>query len=472
VEISALYQLYLQHPSIQTDTRKLQPGDIYWALKGPNFNGNLFAEKALEMGAAYAIVDEPVATQLETHDGTQDAAHETPYQRIILVDDCLSALQALAKYHREQFQIPFIAITGSNGKTTTKELVATVLASHFITATTEGNLNNHIGVPLTLLKIKQGTEIAVIEMGANHQQEIAGYCEYTEPTHGIITNCGKAHLEGFGGVEGIRKGKGELYDYLRAHGGTALRYADYDYLLEMSLGIEKTFDYGQTSGDVQGQIINQEIDQEQIINKETVHDSNTHSSPKTHPPTNNNPFLKVLITKGFATPTTIHTQLVGDYNLPNVLCAVAIGIYCKVPAEKIVAAIENYAPSNSRSQLMQLGSNQIILDAYNANPSSMKLAIENFARLSVSGKVLMLGGMMELGVESMAEHEAIAALIGQYEWEKVVLVGGDFSKIKHPYLYFSDSLAAKEWFLSQDFKNAYLLVKGSRSMQMEKIIQP
>ena len=378
------------------------------------------------MGAAYAIVDEPVAAN----------------ERIIVVEEGLSTLQALAKHHREQFQIPFIAITGSNGKTTTKELVATVLASHFITATTEGNLNNHIGVPLTLLKIKQGTEIAVIEMGANHQQEIAGYCVYTEPTHGIITNCGKAHLEGFGGVEGIRKGKGELFDYLRAHDGTVLRYADYDYLQEMSQGIEKTFDYGQTSGHVQGQVISSE------------------------------PFLKVNITKGFATPTTIHTQLVGDYNLPNVLCAVAIGIYCKVPQEKIVAAIENYAPSNSRSQLMQLGSNQIILDAYNANPSSMKLAIENFARLSVSGKVLMLGGMMELGAESVAEHEAIAALIGQYDWDKVVLVGGDFSKIKHPYLYFSDSLAAKEWFLSQDFKNAYLLVKGSRSMQMEKIIQP
>jgi UDP-N-acetylmuramoyl-tripeptide--D-alanyl-D-alanine ligase len=425
VQISELYQLYLQYPSIQTDTRKLQKGDIYWALKGPNFNGNLFAEKALEMGAAYAIVDEPVAAN----------------ERIILVEDGLTALQALAKFHREQFEIPFIAITGSNGKTTTKELVATVLASHFKTATTEGNLNNHIGVPLTLLKIKQGTEIAVIEMGANHQQEIAGYCEYTEPTHGIITNCGKAHLEGFGGVEGIRKGKGELFDYLRAHDGTALRYADYDYLIDMSKGIDKTFDYGQSSGDIQGQVISSE------------------------------PFLKVTITKGFSAPTNIHTQLVGDYNLPNVLCAVAIGIYCKVPEQKIIAAIENYAPSNSRSQLMQLGSNQIILDAYNANPSSMKLAIENFARLSVTGKVLMLGGMMELGEESIAEHEAIAALIGQYDWDHVVLVGGDFSKIKHPYLYFPDALAAKEWFLSQNFKNAYLLVKGSRSMQMEKIIQ-
>lgn len=426
VEISALYQLYLQYPSIQTDTRKLQKGDIYWALKGPNFNGNLFAEKALEMGAAYAVVDEPVSAN----------------ERIILVEEGLTALQALAKYHREQFDIPFIAITGSNGKTTTKELVATVLASHFRTATTAGNLNNHIGVPLTLLKIKQGTEIAVIEMGANHQKEIAGYCVYTEPTHGIITNCGKAHLEGFGGVMGIRKGKGELYDYLREHDGTVLRYADYDYLLEMSQGISKTFDYGQSDGDLQGHVISSE------------------------------PFLKVAITKGFSATTIIQTQLVGDYNLPNVLCAVAIGIYFKIPAEKIVAAIENYAPSNSRSQLMQLGSNQIILDAYNANPSSMKLAIENFARLSVSQKVLMLGGMMELGEESILEHESIVALIEQHQWEHVVLVGGDFSKIKHPYLYFSDSLAAKEWYLEQHFENAYLLVKGSRSMQMEKIIQP
>ena len=426
MQISELYQLYLQYPSIQTDTRKLQPGDIYWALKGPNFNGNTFAEKALEMGAAYAIVDEPVATN----------------QRIIQVEECLTALQALAQYHREQFQIPFIAITGSNGKTTTKELVATVLASHYRTATTEGNLNNHIGVPLTLLKIKKGTEIAVIEMGANHQKEIAGYCVYTEPTHGIITNCGKAHLEGFGGVMGIRKGKGELYDYLRVHDGTVLRYAHYDYLQEMSQGIEKIVDYGQRSGHVQGQVISSE------------------------------PFLKVVINKGFKTPATIHTQLVGDYNLPNVLCAVAIGIYFKVPEEKIIAAIENYAPSNSRSQLMQLGSNQIILDAYNANPSSMKLAIENFARLSVPQKVLMLGGMMELGEESILEHEAIVSLIEQHQWEHVVLVGGDFSKIKHPYLYFPDSLAAKEWFLAQHFENAYLLVKGSRSMQMEKIIQP
>lgn len=425
MQIPELYQLYLQYPSIQTDTRKLQKGDIYWALKGPNFNGNHFAEKALEMGAAYAIVDEPVAT----------------HERIILVEEGLSALQALAKYHREQFDIPFIAITGSNGKTTTKELVATVLASHYQTATTQGNLNNHIGVPLTLLKIKQGTEIAVIEMGANHQKEIAGYCFYTEPTHGIITNCGKAHLEGFGGVMGIRKGKGELYDYLRANGGTVLRYADYDYLHEMSKGIDKIFDYGQSSGDLQGQVISSE------------------------------PFLKVSITKGFSTTTTINTQLVGDYNLPNVLCAVAIGIYFKVPEAKIVAAIESYAPSNSRSQLMQLGSNQIILDAYNANPSSMKLAIENFARLSVKGKVLMLGGMMELGEESIAEHEAMVALIDQHQWDHVVLVGGDFAKIKHKYQFFTDALAAKEWFLAQNFNNAYLLIKGSRSMQMEKIIQ-
>jgi UDP-N-acetylmuramoyl-tripeptide--D-alanyl-D-alanine ligase len=221
VTIESLYQIFLQHPSIQTDTRKLKQGDLFFALKGPNFNGNLFALKALEMGAAYSIVDEEI--------GDAD-------ERIIKTDDTLTTLQDLAKYHREQFNIPFIAITGSNGKTTTKELVSTVLASHFKTYTTEGNLNNHIGIPITLLQVQQDAEIAVIEMGANHQKEIEGYCVYTQPTHGIITNCGKAHLEGFGGIEGVRKGKGELFDYIRTHNGTVFAYDDYDYLHEMSKG--------------------------------------------------------------------------------------------------------------------------------------------------------------------------------------------------------------------------------------------
>lgn len=426
MNIAELYKIFKQHPSVQTDTRKLKQGDIFFALKGPNFNGNLFAKQALEAGAAYAVVDEDV-----------DPADK----RLIRVADTLAALQELAHYHRRQFTIPFIGITGSNGKTTSKELIYAVLSSHYRIYTTQGNLNNHIGVPLTLLSVQPDAEMAVIEMGANHQKEIAGYCMYTEPTHGVITNCGKAHLEGFGGEEGVRKGKGELYDYLSAHDGTAFVYADYDYLQTMSRSVPHIVQYGKTQGQVQGQV------------------------------QANEPFLEVTITQGFAQVRTITTQLVGDYNLPNILCAVVIGKYFSVPEEKIVAAIEQYTPSNSRSQLVQKGSNTIVLDAYNANPTSMKAAIENFARIQADHKVLMLGGMMELGEQSVTEHKGIVQLIRQYPWKQVVLVGGDFSKIDHGFTYFPNSTAAAQWFAEQGFEHTHFLIKGSRSMQMEKILQ-
>ncbi|MFC4233575.1 UDP-N-acetylmuramoyl-tripeptide--D-alanyl-D-alanine ligase [Parasediminibacterium paludis] len=422
--IEQLYQLYLLHPSIQTDTRKLKVGDIFFALKGPNFNGNLFAKKALELGAAYAVIDEQVG---DSND------------KLILVEDALKTLQALAKYHRQQFTIPYIAITGSNGKTTTKELVSSVLASHYRTYTTQGNLNNHIGVPLTILSVGKDAEMAVIEMGANHQKEIASYCTYTLPNYGLITNCGKAHLEGFGGIEGVRKGKGELYDFIRHNNGLAFICNDYDYLLDMSKGIAKRYTYSTNNGDIIGIALQSE------------------------------PYLKVLMTKGLQ--ASIVTQLVGDYNLPNVLCAVAIGKYFKVPDEKIIAAIENYVPSNSRSQMIEQNGNHIILDAYNANPTSMKAAIENFAKFPSTNKVLMLGGMMELGEESIAEHAAIISLIKQHQWSNVVLVGGDFGNIEHPFVYFNNATDAKGWFAEQGFNNAYLLIKGSRSMAMEKILQ-
>lgn len=422
--IATLYQLYLQHPSVQTDTRKLKKGDIFFALKGPNFNANLFAVKALEAGAAYAVIDEAV-------DATDD--------RLILVDDALQTLQDLAGHHRQQFNIPFIAITGSNGKTTTKELVYTVLASHYKTYTTQGNLNNHIGVPLTLLSIPADAKMAVIEMGANHQKEIEGYCVYTAPTHGIITNCGKAHLEGFGGIEGVRKGKGELYDYIRQHNGTIFRFNDYDYLHSMSKGIEQIVGYGTSDGSVTGIVAASE------------------------------PFLEVSITNGTSFKQ-IRTQLVGAYNLPNVLCAIAVGKAFNVPDEKIKTAIESYAPSNSRSQMVEKDGNHIILDAYNANPTSMRAAIENFAKLTAPQKVLMLGGMMELGEDSKNEHQQIVDLINQYPWHKVVLVGGDFSKVNHSYIYFSNSNETASWYQQQQFSNTHLLIKGSRSMQMEKIV--
>jgi UDP-N-acetylmuramoyl-tripeptide--D-alanyl-D-alanine ligase len=422
--IPSLYEIYKQYPSVQTDTRKLKSGDIFFALKGDNFNGNLFAQKAIEAGAAYAVIDEK--------------EYEIP-GKTVLVEDVLTSLQQLAKHHREQFTIPFIAITGSNGKTTTKELIHAALSSSFKTYTTEGNLNNHIGIPLTILKIKPDAEVAVIEMGANHQKEIEGYCKYALPTHGLITNAGKAHLEGFGGPEGVKKGKGELFDYLRANNGTAFIMNDYDYLREMSKGIATVITYGTKDAQTTGTVKISE------------------------------PFLEVAI-KNFQ-GDYIKTNLVGDYNLPNVLAAVCIGRYFKIDDSKIKAAIENYTPSNSRSQLIQKGTNKIILDAYNANPSSMKLAIENFAKLNADNKVLLLGAMAELGTESLNEHKSIIDLIKKYNWREVVLVGGDFLKTDHPFVQFKSSADAKEWLKEQSFSNSYLLVKGSRSMQMEKVIE-
>ncbi len=432
MQISELYKIYLQFPSIQTDTRKIKEGDLFFALKGPNFNGNQFAKQAIAAGAAYAVVDEEI---------------DELGERIIPVNDVLKTLQELAHQHRRQFllsnadkPIPFIAITGSNGKTTSKELIHAVLSSTFKTYTTKGNLNNHIGIPLTILKIKPDAEIAVIEMGANHQNEIAGYCLYTMPTHGVITNCGKAHLEGFGGEEGIRKGKGELFDYLRLHRGTAFIMQDYDYLKEMSHGIANIISYG------------------------------THGALVTGMATNSSDLLEVTITTGAAIGL-IKTNLVGEYNLPNILLAVTIGKYFNVPDEKIKSALENYMPSNSRSQLIEKDGNKIILDAYNANPTSMKAAIENFAKMNGNDKVLILGAMMELGSESLHEHQALIDLINSFDWKNVILVGGDFNKTKHPYLYFESSELAKEWFKAQNFNLTNFLIKGSRSTQMEKVLE-
>jgi UDP-N-acetylmuramoyl-tripeptide--D-alanyl-D-alanine ligase len=436
--ITELYKIFLEFPSIQTDTRKVKKADLFFALKGPNFNGNLFAAEALARDAAYAVVDE---------------IPENPDERIILVPNVLKTLQDLALHHRQQFtlsasgkQIPFIAITGSNGKTTSKELIHAVLSTSFKTYTTEGNLNNHIGIPLTILKIKEDAEMAIIEMGANHLQEIAGYCTYSMPTHGVITNCGKAHLEGFGGLEGVRKGKGELFDYLRLHGGTSFVMWDYDYLREMSKGIKTLFTYGTNDADITGGV-----------------DSSSG-------------LLKVAIKAG-ADIGIINTNLVGGYNLPNVLLAVAIGKYFKIADDKIKMALENYRPSNSRSQLIERDGNKIVLDAYNANPTSMSAAIENFAKMTGgtetgrSGKVLMLGGMMELGSESLAEHQNLINLIKNYNWKEVILVGGDFNKTIHPFLYFENSTQAKTWYNNQHFNHCNILIKGSRSTMMEKVLE-
>jgi len=427
MNIPELYEIYKKYPSVQTDTRKLREGDIFFALKGPSFNGNEFAQKAIDMGASYAVIDEKIPI---------DIGIKIP-RKTILVDNVLVTLQQLAKYHRQQFSIPFIAITGSNGKTTTKELIHSVLSTTYQTYTTEGNLNNHIGIPLTILKIKNDAEIAVIEMGANHIGEIASYCQIAMPTHGLITNSGKAHLEGFGSEEGVRKAKGELYDYLRTltHGYAFVMW-DYDYLQEMSKGISGIIKYGTGDG-------------AHVIGKASKND----------------PLLEVEIIQGLD-EKKIKTQLVGEYNLPNVLA----GKFFKVDESKIQLAIERYTPSNSRSQLIELGTNKIILDAYNANPSSMKLAIENFSKMP-GDKVLILGSMAELGKESEKEHAIIIELIKNYRWKFVALVGDEFQKTNHSFLQFKNSSEVKDWFHQQKFENTNFLIKGSRSMQMEKTIE-
>lgn len=422
--IEEIYNVYLQNPSVQTDSRNLKTGDLFFALKGPNFNGNEFSQKAIDAGASFVFIDEK--------------AFEVP-GKTILVDEVLTTLQQLATYHRKQFSIPFLAITGSNGKTTTKELIHAVLSKTLKTYTTEGNLNNHIGIPLTILKIRKDAEIAIIEMGANHLKEIESYCKIVLPTHGLITNCGKAHLEGFGSIEGVMQGKGELFDYLKSNNGQAFVMWDYDYLQQMSRGISTIIKYG--TGDVE--VSGTAIEDESLLNVKMIN----------------------------GLTGNIKTHLVGDYNLPNVLAAVSVGKYFKVNDEKIVSAIENYSPTNSRSQLQIKKSNTYIMDAYNANPSSMKLAIENFAKISGENKVLVLGTMAELGNDSLKEHKEIIKQIKKHKWNSVLLVGGDFLKIDHPFISFENSTQVRDWLNEKDFINTYFLVKGSRSIRMEKAIE-
>lgn len=424
MKIEELYKIYLLHPNVQTDTRKLKSGDIYFALKGANFDGNQFAESALKQGAVYSVIDDEKYSHIEN---------------TILVQDVLLTLQELATHHRKQFNIPFIAITGSNGKTTTKELIYAVLSSTYQTYATEGNLNNHIGIPLTLLKIKQDAQMAIIEMGANHQQEIASYCKMALPTYGLINNCGKAHLEGFGGEEGVKKGKGELYDYLRNCDGTIFINNDLEYLIEMAQGIQKQISYGQHQAQYIGKIYE------------------------------NNPFLQIAVINK-KLETIIHTNLVGNYNFPNVMAAVAIGNTFHIPIEKIKKSIEQYQPDNSRSQLIRQGTNTIILDAYNANPSSMSLAIKNFAFADFLNKVVILGAMMELGKTSIEEHQNIVDILEQFHWNYVVLVGGGFLHTKHQYLYFENAIEASKWYHAQNFQHTAILIKGSRSFTMEKVL--
>ena len=426
--LEALWKIFKVYPLVTTDTRHIPAGSIFFALKGPNFDGNTFVMQALKKGAILSVTDDP-------------QWQDTP--QIIYCEDVLTLLQQLAQHYRQQFHIPVIAITGSNGKTTTKELIHAVLSKKYKTSTTVGNLNNHIGIPLTLLRMPSDTEMAVIEMGANHQNEIAGYCTYTLPTHGLITNCGKAHLEGFGGVEGIKKGKGELFDFLTINKETMFICKDLDYFLKMveEKNIKSPIYYGK-SGDVwlKGNLMQSE------------------------------PFLKVVIEKENAPSFEVETQLVGDYNFYNVLAAVTIGRFFGVSDTSIKDAIENYFPDNSRSQLVKMGSNTIILDAYNANPSSMAAAINNFSKLTGDNKILILGAMAELGEATTEEHSTVAELIKQFAWKEVILVGSAFKPFSNSFLYFENVGEAAIWWQNAGIENAQILLKGSRSTAMEKVL--
>jgi UDP-N-acetylmuramoyl-tripeptide--D-alanyl-D-alanine ligase len=425
--MTKLYSLYLQHPTISTDTRNIAKDSIFFALKGANFNGNTFAKQALELGAAYVVVDEK-EYQLN--------------EKCILVKDVLTALQELAKEHRSALNIPFIGITGSNGKTTSKELLNAVLSRKYKTLATKGNLNNHIGVPLTILSIGSDIEIAIIEMGANHQKEIAFLSDIANPTYGLICNVGKAHLEGMGGFEGVKKTKKELYDHIRINNGTAFINADDINLMEMSEGIEKKEFFGShANARVCGRILNSD------------------------------PFLSVEIKlKNDKEFSLIQSKLVGDYNLNNILSSICIGNYFDVSLPEMIAGIEGYEPSNNRSQAVTMGSNHVIMDAYNANPSSMAAAVQNFSKLHSDKKVLILGDMFEMGDESMREHTAMIDLVHQLKFEQVIFVGKDFYTCKkYEFQYFQTTEEAKKYLQELKPTHSHILVKGSRGMKLESL---
>ena len=432
MDLQLLYKLFLSGCGICTDSRKVKEGDIFFALKGENFDGNKYASQAINSGAVIAVIDDeslPV-----------DPA-------FFKVNNCLETLQLMANYHRKQFSIPILAITGSNGKTTTKELIAAVLNTHYPTHYTKGNLNNHIGVPLTLLTMPLNTEIAVIEMGANHQGEINDLCQIAEPTHGVITNIGKAHLEGFGGVEGVKKGKSELFRYLK-DGCIFLNQMD-EVLVELSKENKKKIGY-------------------------TLSD---------HPDLNNAPyeitnlpteeFLKISFLSENGSNLIVQTNLTGYYNLGNIMSAIAIGKYFKVPANKIKMSLEQYVPSQNRSQYVVFKGAKIILDAYNANPSSMEAALNNLIAIQHPFKIAILGDMFELGEEAPIEHVKIADIADNNQIQKVILIGKNFAIAakNKKWTHFNSTLEAHAFFQSLPFLNSLILIKGSRGMKLEALLE-
>ncbi len=420
-----LYKYFLTCTGISTDTRKIEPGSLFIALKGDNFDANTFASEAIVKGAKYAVIDNP---QYKTGDN------------LLLVEDSLSALQQLANYHRNTLGLPIIALTGSNGKTTTKELINAVLSKKYNTKATLGNLNNHIGVPLTLLSFTKDTEIGIVEMGANHQKEIEALCRIAEPNFGYITNFGKAHLEGFGGTEGVIKGKSELYDYLKTNTKTAFVNLDDPIQREKTETISRyTFAVDSYNCDVRIETIQA------------------------------NPMVKIKY-KSF----DILSNLIGIYNANNINAAITIGNFFEVSDEEIKKAIEEYIPTNNRSQLLEKGTNRIILDAYNANPSSMDAALENFIQLEGNEKIAILGDMFELGAESPQEHKKLIDKLTVNNDIEIYFVGKDFynNKSLHPHLRFFETFDSfKEYFSDIKPKNKIILIKGSRGMALERTLE-
>lgn len=422
-----LHKRFLECTGAFTDTRQVLPGGMYFALKGPNFNANAFAASALEQGGKYAVVDD---------------ASVVTNERILLVEDVLRALQDVARYHRRQFNVPVIAITGTNGKTTTKELAHAVLSAHALTLATVGNLNNHIGVPLTLLRLKEEHRFAIVEMGANKVGDISELANITEPTHGLITNIGKAHLEGFGNYEGVIQAKTELYQFIRTHNGVLFVNASDDLLMEKSRGDRRTTYGTSASADVKGAAFP------------------------------NGPFLAFTFVTKEGKEDRVSTQLVGEYNLPNALAATCIGATFQVPADTIVKALEAYVPGNNRSQFKDTGRNHLVLDAYNANPSSMGVALRNFAAMpGERPKLVILGDMLELGKDSEGEHNVIKALLNELQLE-AWLVGPEFARVGkgHGQLRFGNSTDALAHAQKARPEGYSILIKGSRGIKLETIV--
>lgn len=427
--IQKLYDIYLNHPIICTDTRAIQQDSMFFALKGDKFDANTFALKALEAGAAYAIVDDP---SFATDD------------RCILVEDVLGTLQELARHHRSQLTIPVIGLTGSNGKTTTKELINAVLATKYKTYATKGNLNNHIGVPLTLLAISSDVEIAIVEMGANHKKEIEFLCSIAQPTHGLITNIGHAHLEGFGGFEGVKIGKAELYKWLATSKGYTFIYKDNTILME-------------------------------IIQNTGLHEVVFYGTDPMNPISGNleksDPYLVISWSKAGKQYQT-KTNLTGGYNFENILGAISIADFFGVSPAEINQGLMTYQPNNNRSQLTQTAQNQVICDFYNANPSSMEAALKNLAALTAEKKVAIIGDMFEMGTASAEQHERIAALATSLDNIDVIFIGKDFGAYQDKYngRFFSSPSEAQQYLRNNPISASLVLLKGSRGMALEQML--